>query len=39
MESGNYLRSTIAGLKGKKFETYRDLAQMANVTRAISLHS
>ena len=33
MESGNYLRSIIAGLKGKKFETYRDLAQMANVNQ------
>lgn len=33
MESGNYLRSIIAGLKGKKFDTYRDLAQMANVNQ------
>lgn len=33
MESGNYLRSIIAGLKGKKFETYKDLAQMAQVNQ------
>ena len=33
MESGNYLRSIIIGLKGKKFETYKDLAQMAQVNQ------
>lgn len=33
MESGNYLRSIITGLKGKKFETYKDLAQMAQVNQ------
>lgn len=33
MESGKYLRSIIAGLKGKKFNTYRDLAQMAHVNQ------
>lgn len=33
MESGNYLRSIITGLKGKKFETYSELAQLANINQ------